>query len=132
MSIKALYALITSSALYKLKHDNKVMGMRAKIYDMKTNEYLYYDFATSLVTDSNLQRFLKDNQSKFESLQLLETRKEVQNGDGTSSELILWLTQDEIDNHRQILEFKSTKDAETVIRSLVEVYKVKEMETTNE
>lgn len=130
MSIKALYALITSSALYKLKYNNKIVGMRAKVYDRETNGYLYYDFATSLITDSNLQKFLKDNQSKFESLPLIETHKEMLNADGTRSEMMVLLTQDELDNNQQILEFKSEKDAETVIQSLVEIYKVKEMETT--
>lgn len=128
MSIKAVYESISQSALYKLKYNGKILGMRAKIYNRDTKSFDYFDFATSLISNANLQNFLKNNQSKFESLDLIEFKTTTDNQDGTITELTTLMTQEEVDSKQQIKEFKSKREAEETILRLEGIYTARAME----
>lgn len=126
MSIKAMFDDICKSELYRLVYEGKILGMRAKVYNKDTNTFDYYDFATNLISDKQLQGFLKDNKNKFSPLELLEFKDKVTNPDGSETINITLMTQEEVDNKQLISEFKDKQEAEKVLNFLKKVYEVKE------
>lgn len=100
------------SLLYRLRYNNKIVGMRAVYYDISSCSMHYFDFYTSKIKDTAIQKFLVDNSSKFQILEL-----------GLYSGLIA--TEDEYKNNYAVTELDNTKDVEDLLRKIIFAYEMK-------
>ena len=125
MSIKKYYASVCKSCLYTLTLDGKIVGMRAKVFDKGTNDFSYNDFSTSLIKDKEVQNFLRENKAKFTALHLVENVSTVDNGDGTKTVTTVMVTEEEIKSQLQVKEFKTAEEAESILKEIINIYKVK-------
>lgn len=108
MSILAELKKIEDSEIYKLKYDNRVVGLRVKHYSSDIKEYNYYDFEISYVKRQDLREFLNKYSKSFKTLKLVEY-----NG--------LVCTQDEISGAITVKEFKDEESASVILDAVVKI-----------
>lgn len=104
---------VKSSELFKLAFEGKVLGLRAKFFNVNTEKFEYYDFELSVVRKKDIVQFVKSIRG-MRSIQLMR------NGSG------LLVSEDEVKNNLIIGEFETEADALKVLEPLKAVYEAKE------
>lgn len=111
MSIIAVYNDIkNNNKLYKLTINGKVAGIRACVYNWQDKSYEYFDFDISFIRNKEIQKFINQKRSSFQSLELIPY-----NG--------LYMSKQEINQGIVVKEFKDAEMAEKVLYRFIEVYK---------
>lgn len=106
MSILSLLNNIQESNLYKLIYKNKPIGLRAKIFDLDSNAFIYYDFELATVgVDSDVKDYINRVHKNLISIELIE------HGD-------LLVSQEELSNNIVIKEFKDSAQAIEIVNKI--------------
>lgn len=100
------------SELYKLSYNNKVLGLRVKLFDCISDKYSYYDFSMGGIDlSADLKEFINSIYSDIKTLPLILDNN-------------LLKTKEEIDNNIIIKEFKSSHELEELLKKLKLVYEM--------
>lgn len=127
MSFRAVVEELKTPKIYALVYKNgtniEIKGFRIRICKATRGRgavpmVQYYDFASKLIKDAALQRFVVDNATRFEKKYLIPYSEEGQEE--------VFITQEEIDGVVEPQEFRSSEDAEKVI-SIAKAYFEKEL-----
>lgn len=106
MSILSLLNNIQECNIFKLIYNNKPIGLRAKIFDLDSKTFNYYDFELATVgVDSSIKDYINKVQKDLMSIELIEY-----NG--------LLISQDELNNNIVIQEFKDSNQAIEIINRI--------------
>lgn len=106
MSILSLLNNVQESNLYKLIYKNKPIGLRAKIFDLSTNSFIYYDFELATVgVDSSVKDYINRVHKDLIPIELIE------HGD-------LLVSKEELSNNIVIKEFKDSAQAIEIVNKI--------------
>lgn len=106
---------LKESELFKLVFDGKTLGLRIKLFDVNKDVFLYYDFTLEMVTDRELQSFVK-------SIEKMRAVPLHRNGSG------LLVSDDEVKHNLIIQEFETPDDAAKALNMLRQIYETKRSE----
>lgn len=104
---------VKASELFKLTFEGKVLGLRAKFFNVNDEKFEYYDFELSVVRKKDIIQFVKSIKN-MRSIQLMR------NGSG------LLVSEDEVRNNLIIGEFETEADALRVLEPMKAIYEAKE------
>jgi hypothetical protein len=106
MSILSLLGSIQESNLYKLMYKNKPIGLRAKIFDLATNTFSYYDFELEIVgVDNDIKSYINSIHKDLSCIELIDKGN-------------LLISQEELSNNIVIQEFKDSAQAIEIINKI--------------
>lgn len=114
MTLREKLDKLKLSEIYKLKYDGKVVGLRVKVYNVSSDNYDYYDFSLSIIENESIKKFINSIESGLNSINL------VQSGD-------LLITKEELNGSISVMEFKSEREAVSVLNAVVYVYECRKV-----
>lgn len=105
-----LAKLIQGSAIWRLTYGGNTIGFRAKVYNLDSSEYDYYDFDAEIIKHiPSYLKFFKDKSKNMKSYEL-----ESVNG--------MLYTKDELNGEYEAKEILSKKEAENLLRPVILLY----------
>jgi len=111
MSLADIANKALKSEIRGLVLDNTVIGFRVKCYDVKTDNYMYFDFDADIVRNiPELYQFFKDNIKSFNTSRLIR-----KNG--------MLYTSEELRGIYNSKELVSADDTVRVLRPVILLYK---------
>ena len=111
MTLKDIISSIKESEICKLKFEGKVLGLRVKNFNVNTLQFDYFDFELDVIKDKEIINFVK-GLSDMKSISLRKNRGFL-------------VSEAEMHNNVVIKEFEDTYSAETVLKTIMNIYKYK-------
>lgn len=113
MSALKILDNVKSCAIYKLRYNNKIVGLRVKHYDIIGNKFDYYDFELGTVgSNKDMKDFINSIHSSLESIDLIDYNNVL-------------ASKKEIAGLVSVQEFKDTNSALKVLSSVRCLYERK-------
>lgn len=113
MSLMVEMEKMLQSKLYKLRYSGKIVAMRAVLYNTESRVYEYYDFYTDKIKSKDIRKFLTDNSSNFEILDLFEFKDKL-------------ITNIEANNKILVKEVEEIQDVESMLSRFKMIYSILE------